>query len=300
VTSVGEKSRFSVAGIPFVHDAPPGVPVPQWITPAWEGSRVVDEPIRIYHEIGDTGVEGLRPVIATSLPQGEYFVDSSRNMAIRARGEGPHVDRPQLLRTRRRGFDYTIRYDRVVDTTRMQWGWHRTIFMFALPLRRRGLSVHATGFVLPNGSGVVCPGVSGAGKSTLARTLVAGGIAGLTVVGDDRIAVTAERGSLHLWGTPWHSAAGTAVAADAPCRAVVFMRRGEGVTVARLPARDASRRLIRTVAIPFWDDDATGFALEMIDRMVTELPCFDVAYAPGGTAAETIVNELLTALTTNS
>lgn len=296
MTPAAERSRFSVAGIPFVHEAPPGVSVPQWITPAWEGSRVVDEPIRIYHEIGDTGVEGLRPVITTSLPHGEYFVDSERKMAIRALGEGPHVDRPQLLRTRRSGFDYTIRYERAVDTTRMQWGWHRTIFMFALPLRRRGLSVHASGFVLPNGFGVIAPGVSGAGKSTLARTLVAAGVGGLTVVGDDRIAVTRGPDGLQLWGTPWHSSAGTAVAVDAPCRAIIFMRRGDGVNVARIAPQDASRRLIRTVAIPFWDDEATGFALEMIDTMVTDLPCFEVAYAPARLAGEKIVSELLTAL----
>jgi hypothetical protein len=296
MTKQPETSRLSVAGIPFVHEAPPGVSIPQWITPAWAGSRVLDEPIRIFHELGDTGVDGLQPVIATALPQGDYFVDAARNMVIRAQGEGPGVDRPQLLRTRRRGFDYTIRYEHTVDTGRMQWGWHRTIFMFALPLRGRGLSVHATGFVLPNGLGVVCPGVSGAGKSTLARTLVAAGISGLAVVGDDRIAVTAEPSGLHLWGTPWHSSAGTALAADAPCRAVVFMRRGEGAAVSRLDARDASRRLIRTVAVPFWDDEATGFALEMIDRMVTELPCFEIAYAPGRAAAETLVSELLTAL----
>lgn len=294
------RSPFSVAGIQFVHEGEPGIPLPRWITPTWPGSRVVDEPIRVFHTVGSTSTEGLQPVVSTTLPHGEYFIDDQRHMAIRARGAGPEVDRPQLLRTRAKGYSYTIHYASPGDARRGQWGWHRTIFMFALPMRKRGLSVHSTGFILPGGRGVVCPGISGAGKSTLARLLVAAGPPGLTVLGDDRIAVTADDGGLHLWGTPWHSSAGTAVADDAPCAALVFIARGDGARLTPLAPREAMKRLIRTVAIPFWDPAGTDFALSMIDRMVTTVPCFEFAYAPTNGAVARLVDELSMSVSTRN
>ena len=294
------RSPFSVAGMEFVHEGEPGIPLPRWITPTWRGSRIVDEPIRVFHSIGDTSPDGLQPVISTTLPHGEYYVDDEREMAIRARVAGPEVDRPQLLRTRAKGLAYTIRYAAPEDARRGQWGWHRTIFMFALPLRRRGLSVHSTGFILPGGLGVVCPGVSGAGKSTLAKLLTDADPPGVTILGDDRIAVTGEPDGLHMWGTPWHSTAGTAIADDAPCSALVFVTRGEGARLARLAPREAMARLIRTVAIPFWDSAGTDFALSMIDRMVTDVPCFEFAYAPTNGAIVRLVDELSEAITTRN
>jgi hypothetical protein len=288
---------FAVAGIPFVHEGDPGVPLPEWITPNWPGSRITEAPIRVYHSVGDTASDGLDPLVRTTLPHGEYYFDDQRNLAILARGAGWPVDRPQLLRTRRSGFEYTISYQSADDALRLQWGWHRTIFMFALPLRARGLSVHATGFVLPGQRGILCPGVSGAGKSTLARLLLDASADGVTVLGDDRIAVTAEGEELRLWGTPWHSSAGTAVSADAPCRALLFMRPGKGAQLDPIDPGDALRRVLRTVAIPFWDRPGTEFALQTVDRMVTGLPCFEFAYEPGPDAADYLVKALSITLT---
>jgi hypothetical protein len=293
-------SRFSVAGIPFLHDGEVGIPLPRWIAPEWTGSRVTEEPIRIHHAIGHTTTDGLVPVIATDLPQGEYYVDHDQNMVIRARGAGAAVDRPQMLRTQRGGFEYTIQYESASDALRMQWGWHRTIFMFAMPMRRHGLSVHATAAILRGMDGILCPGISGAGKSTLAKTLLTVGSPDLEVIGDDRIAVTTGGAGLRVWGTPWHSSAGTSVAADAALRAVVFMSRGPGAVLAPVTPGSAARRLLRTVAIPFWDRGATAFALELIDRIVSSLPVFEFSYTPTVNAGAALVEQLTQALPTRN
>ncbi len=287
---------FAIAGIPFVHRGEAGLLLPECITPDWKGSRVTHEPICVYHSVGDTSTDGLTPIIATPLPLGDFYIDADERLAIKGRGAGEPVDRPQLLRTRRSGFEYTINYGRASDALRMQWGWHRTIFMFALPLRRRGLSLHATAFILPDGRGVACPGVSGAGKSTLARAMLQVERPGLTVIGDDRIALTSESGGLRLWGTPWHSSAGTSVAADAPCNALVFVGHGDRPTLAPMSKGEAARRVLRTIAIPFWDAAATGFALEMVNQLVTSVPCFEFSYAPGPRAGAALVSRLIAAL----
>ncbi len=287
---------FAVAGIPFVHQGEAGMVLPDCIASDWKGSRVTDEPIRVAHAVGDTSTNGLTRIIATRLPLGDFYIDAEERLAIRGRGAGEPIDRPQLLRTKRSGFEYTITYAGAEDTLRMQWGWHRTIFMFALPLRCRGLSLHATAFILPDGRGVACPGVSGAGKSTLARALLEVERPGLTVLGDDRIALTNDSGALWLWGTPWHSSAGTSVADDAPCTALVFVRHGDRPTLAPMNPGDAARRVLRTIAIPFWDAAATAFALETVNQLVTSVPCFEFSYAPGPRSGDALVRQLIDAL----
>lgn len=290
------EARLSVAGIPFQHFSDPGVPVPRWITPGWTGSRVTDAPIIVHHGVGDTVTTDLYPLMDDAPPYGEYFVDSDQQLAIRSRGMGISGDLPQLLRTRRNGFEYNMRYARADDALRLQWGWHRTIFMFALPGRERGVTVHATGFIVPGGRGILCPGVSGDGKSTLAQTMLAEPSGRATVIGDDRIALTAEADGLRIWGTPWHSSAGTALAADAKCSALVFVRHGAGATLTALSPKVTSRRLMRTVAVPFWDARATTFALDMVERVVAEVQAFEFCYEPKPMAAAVMVDALLAAL----
>jgi hypothetical protein len=163
----------------------------------------------------------------------------------------------------------------------MQSGWQRTIFMFALAARGRGVAAHACGFLLPDTRGVLSPGVSGSGKSTLARSLSIDAPEEVTVLGDDRIAVTEEATGLRIWGTPWHSTAGLASPLDGPLAAIVLVRHGSEPSVRAVPAREAARTLLRTLAFPFWDEAMMGTVMHVADRIATSVPAYEFSYAPG-------------------
>ena len=298
--SADASTVLAVAGIPFVHEGDEEVPKPRFITPEWPGTKVTDAPIRVHHALGSTDPAGLIPLLVGQPPHGVYYLDDASNLAIRSRGMERDGDPAQLLRTRRAGFDYSMEYERSDDALRLQWGWHRTIFMFALPSRRKGLLVHATGFILPTGVAVISPGVSGTGKSTLAETLIADDPVRVTLLGDDRIAVTSEKTRLRAWGTPWHSSAGAAAAEDAPLGAVVFIRHGSGAELAPIAPKLALARILRTVAIPFWDHAATEFALDVVEHMVTKIPSFEFTYTPAQRAGVTLTDGLLDALRAES
>jgi hypothetical protein len=288
--SVRTITTTAVAGIPFVHHVPDGLPVLEQISPGWTASRVCDEPVHIHHEVGDTSPVGLSPVVAAPPPLGTYYVDEVGQLAVRSTGrEGVYL--PQLMRTIQPGFSYSIRYERAEDALRMQWGWQRTIFMFALASRGRGAATHACGFLLPGGAGVICPGMSGAGKSTLAR-LLATEAPDATVLGDDRVAITVEPSGLHLWSSPWHSSARIARSGDGPLSAVAFLRHGTGNELRELSPSEASRRLLRTLAFPFWDHSLMHTMLELVDRIVSETPVMEFTFQPAGEAARWLVQQL--------
>jgi hypothetical protein len=250
----------------------------------------VDDPIHIHHDVGDTRPYGLVPLIEAPPPHGTYYVDDAGQLAVRSRGrEGVYL--PQLMRTLRSGHEYSLRYERADDALRMQWGWQRTIFMFALASRGRGAAAHASAFLLPGGEGVMCPGMSGAGKSTLAR-LIAAEAPEATVLGDDRVAVTTEPTGLHLWSSPWHSSARIAHAGDGPLAAVVFLRHGESPVLREMTPAEAGRRLLRALAFPFWNEALMQTGMALVDRIVTETPVLEFSYAPRAGAARWLVGEL--------
>lgn len=290
-------NRLVVAGMPYLHRAAPPVLPPAPFVTDWCGSRVDDEPLSVLHTVGPTSAEGLRLLVETALPQGNYYLDSSDNIAVRFPGDPSSGFRPQLLRTVRRGFEYELFYEHAEDVPLLQREWHRTLLMLALPMRSRGLVFHAAGVVFPDGIGIISPGASGAGKSTLVRTLTALG-PDMTALSDDRIALTGLGDTLRIWGTPWHSAAHAASPVDVPCRATLFVAHGTsaGTRLKGLSPADATRRILKTAAIPFWESAGTDFALSLIDELVSRVPTFECSYVPSPGAGRSLVRELAQAL----
>ena len=281
-----------IAGIPIVHRAEQGIEVMRDLAPGWTPSAETGEPLEIAHTVGDTSAGAMRLLVEAPPPFGRYYRDDRGQIAIRSTDRDGQ-SRPQLMRTLEPGRAYSLTYAAAVDALSMQWGWQRTIFMFALAARQRGLMAHGCGFILDTGLGVLCPGVSGAGKSTLARRL---GDAGIPVLSDDRIAVTEERSGFVIWGTPWYSSARAVSSAMAPLRAIVTIRHGGAPMLTPLPAGEVARCLMKTLAFPFWDPAGMVDALGMVDRLVSAVPAFEYSYdaSPDGG------NALLRLLTANA
>ena len=278
-----ERTFAPIAGIAMVHVAPAGLDVGQAMPADWRGSRPAGRPLLIRHEVGPTSSEGLRPLVSAPPPYGTFYGDEAGNLAILA--SPTEGDPPQLLRTIVPGEEYVLRHAMAGQARADSWKWPRTLLLNALAERRRGFGAHACGASLAGGRGVLFPGVSGAGKSTLAR-LLAAHADGATVLSDDRIAVTEEPTGWTIWGTPWHSASKLADAGDAPLVAIVFLRHSTQVSARALPAGEAARRLLRTIALPFWNADLMDDALGRLDRLVAVVPSIELGYPPDARAVE--------------
>lgn len=257
----------------------------------WSGSRPDDQPpIVLHHSRGPVSTAGFSPLARGPYPLLHYLLDEQGQPAVLSAGaEGER----HLLRTLRAGYEYELRHERWRDDPGWWWHWQRGVYMLALPARRRGVLVHATAFLLPDGRAVLCPGASGAGKSTLARQLRQDFGDGLVLLSDDRVIVTRDRsGAPRVWGTPWNSSAGAAHAGDGALGAVVFPSRGVTFGLARLPTVDALQRLMRTVALPFWDQGAMDWALGVVDAVLATGSSWELTYAPAPGVGRALVQVL--------
>lgn len=285
-----------IAGIPVVHTVPAGIDARARLSSPWMASRVADAALRIVHEAVDAPIEGARAVEQPRTEESafRYFIDARDAIAVEMDGvvtiEGRPVRVLQRMRTRLPGEEYVIQYADAAHAPLLQWSWQRIVFMDALASRGRGLAAHGCGFVLPTGAGVLVPGVSGAGKSTLGRVLAFDGAA--RVLSDDRLAMTAEPSGLRIWGTPWPSAANLADAADAPLRALVFVRHGGEPALTEMRPTEALRRVLRALALPFWNHALLERALPLVDRLVGDTPAFEFSYAPAPGAGTALVRAL--------
>lgn len=293
-----ERVAPAIAGIPIIHRASAEVEVYTELMDGWAGSRVVDAPLRVEHTVGEIDVAGLR--LISPPPTGgynfSYYLDADERVVVGYRGavelaRGPTREFRQAMFVAEEGSSYTLRYESAAEAGLLQRLWMRTLFMHALPSRRRGVAAHGCGLLLPNGGTILFPGVSGAGKSTLAKQLAEDAGEGM-LLSDDRLILTDDGGPLTLWGTPWFSQAMAGNPGDGPLRAAVFLHHGPAAAVREIAQGDALRRVMRTLAFPFWNAALMEPALDLVDRLVSSVPLLEFSYRPSPGVTTHLFDEL--------
>ena len=280
-----------IAGIPFVHQVDAGIELAFPDTEHWRGSEPREGAVVVRHSLGAIDLSNLEPVIE-SAPWSTYFHDEEGRGAARFYAEPPWVP-THVLRTVERGRAYAVSYESAGLGPLDQRNVELALTTFVLADRGRGLLAHGCGYMLRSGRAVLSPGVSGAGKSTLAR-LLRDHADGTRILNDDRVILTRdrERRAVHAWGAPWPGSEGIANPHDAPLAALAFIRHDTTCRISEVTAREAARRLYRTLALPLWSADAMADALEFIDACVLALPRFELSYPATPDAGRWIADTL--------
>ena len=154
----------------------------------------------------------------------------------------------------------------------------RVLMMYLLSLRG-GLLMHAAGLVM-SGRGIVCAGRSGAGKTTLSRlfleTCGAGGL-----LCDDRIVVRPDDDGRHrVHGTPWPGDIRLARNESAPLQAVLLLEQATEDRLVRLDPNQATRRLLPTLSIPWFDESVMEHALSACRTLLDRVPVYALRFRP--------------------
>jgi hypothetical protein len=142
--------------------------------------------------------------------------------------------------------------------------------------KRRGLLFHACG-IDDQGMGYLFLGNSGDGKSTTARLWFDHGV---TVLNDDRIIVSENRGELWMYGTPWHGDFKEHSSHGLPIHKLFFLRHGRKDSCRVKRGAEAVSMLLARSFPPFWEKEAMAFTIEFCQRLVGEIPCYELTFVP--------------------
>lgn len=137
-------------------------------------------------------------------------------------------------------------------------------------------------------------GRSGTGKSTHTGLWLKH-LQGVRIVnGDKPILQKTENGFL-AYGTPWMGKEGLGTNTVAPLKGLCFLEQAKENTIVRLTPAQAASRIFQQVLLPEEEDNAARM-LELIDDMVSNIPC----YLLKCTISEEAVKASFEALTGNS
>ena len=141
----------------------------------------------------------------------------------------------------------------------------------------RGVLTHSCG-IDNNGKGMLFVGESGAGKSTLSNLWK--DKKGVTVLSDDRIIIRKIDGRFWMYGTPWHGDAKACSPEKAPLEKIFFLRHARENSISKISEIDAVSKLIVCSFPTFWDKKGMEFTLGFIDKLVGEVPCYELGFVP--------------------
>ena len=152
----------------------------------------------------------------------------------------------------------------------------QVLIMHLLSLRT-GLLVHAAGAIIDN-HGWLFPGYSGAGKSTLStNTFSHENIQGIS---DEKIVVRFQHDEFNIYGTPWPSDAQIYANLKSRLSAICFITHDRNLRLQDLTANEALKMLLPTASIPWYLKDLVDTSLSVCERLVTEIPCYELSFHP--------------------
>ncbi|NLT73660.1 MAG: hypothetical protein GXX94_05620 [Chloroflexi bacterium] len=144
--------------------------------------------------------------------------------------------------------------------------------------------------IVADGTGLAFIGESGAGKSTLSQLWIDSGLG--TVLCDDRIIFRQSEGGYRLHGTPWHGDV-PSVSSCAPALDRVFLiKHGSANGISRLSRADVVASLMRCIFPPWWDAHGMSGILGFLDRLVAQVPCYELSFVPTADAPRFVLDNL--------
>jgi len=195
--------------------------------------------------------------------------------------------------------------------------------------QEKGIELHGTGIVRPNGEANLFVGHSGAGKSTTTRLWTER--EDVEVLSDDRIIVRREKeprvGSvseipfnaagaaskpevprlreqcaartahyarddkkIRMYGTPWHGEAMYASPNSAPLARIFILEHGHGNVITPLTPSQAVAELFARAFVPFHQHEYVESALTFLEEVAESVPVYRYSFEPDQRAVDTILH----------
>jgi hypothetical protein len=199
------------------------------------------------------------------------------------------------------------------------------ILIARLLANRQGCYLHSAGAIL-DGSGMLFVGHSDAGKSTTTRLLMEAGDPGIAreaianhargkqsphrkseitspqeplpaitveILCDDRNIVRRRENGWRVYGTWSHGDVPEVSPSSAPLSAICFIEQANENTLTPLTNRkEITRRLLACVIKPFVTADWWHKTLDLIEKMVGEVPCYVMRFDKSGAIVEELKKQI--------
>lgn len=138
-----------------------------------------------------------------------------------------------------------------------------------------GMMLHASALEY-NGKAYLFSGPCGMGKSTHTRLWQSIYGDAVQVFNDDKPALRRLDGQWFAYGTPWCGKDGINQNKKVPLGGICFLKRGETDKIRRLDPKEAMQNIIWQTTRKLADINKMNKLLELVDKLVCEIPIFEL------------------------
>lgn len=146
-----------------------------------------------------------------------------------------------------------------------------------------GMMLHSSAVEI-DGFAYLFSGPSGTGKSTHAR-LWQQMFPSARIFNDDKPALRYIDGAWYAYGTPWCGKDGININIKVSLRGICFLRQGEENKMRRLSDIEAASAIISQTVRRFSTPEELGVMTDLVDRLVRDIPIFELINKPEPEAA---------------
>ena len=157
-------------------------------------------------------------------------------------------------------------------------------------LKFGGFYLHSSA-VLADGRVYLFSGPCGMGKSTHAR-LWLDRLPNARIINDDKPALRCVDGVWYAYGTPWCGKDGINSNERAPLGGICFLRRGSQNRIRRLPSLEAVKNIFSQTTYQFKSQENMLLLMDTVDRLVQNIPVFELECLPDSEAAALSYNTM--------
>lgn len=164
----------------------------------------------------------------------------------------------------------------------LESGWQ----FYAKLLRYNGMMLHASAVAL-EGRAYLFSGPCGMGKSTHTRLWQSTfGAENAIVFNDDKPALRRLDDRWYAYGTPWCGKDGINVNRKVPLAGICFLKRGKENKIRRLNSMEALSGVLSQTLRRFKDESNLNLVLSHTEKLIREIPIFELENLPVSEAAE--------------
>ena len=152
-------------------------------------------------------------------------------------------------------------------------------------MRYNGIMLHASA-VAVDGKAYLFSGPSGTGKSTHTRLWQQLFGEKAQVFNDDKPALRRMDGKWYAYGTPWCGKDGINLNMCVPLAGICFLKQAKENSIVRLSKKEALYRVFSQTLHRFHKEENLDMMLSHVDKLVREVPVFELHNLPEPAAAQ--------------
>lgn len=152
-------------------------------------------------------------------------------------------------------------------------------------MRYNGIMLHASAVAI-DGKAYLFSGPSGTGKSTHTRLWQQTFGERAQVFNDDKPALRRMDGKWYAYGTPWCGKDGINLNMRVPLAGICFLKQAKENSIVRLTNKEAVYRVFSQTLHRFYRQENLDLMLSHVDKLVREVPVFELHNLPEPAAAQ--------------